>query len=496
MVRVHMHVRAFAFAPMAAVLAAACVTPVPTGASRSTPAPPGAAWPPASPATYQLPAPRAGAPIASGAAAPLPAGWTSVGGVPLPTLGSLMAGPAVTPAPPSWPFSWLSPALPSAATPVPALAAFSGRHCGAANIDGARIPLDCMTSDYATIPWAQRPVVRHGFFDRAGYVGDTPLPALVDHRTSGSHGLMRDQGPAGTCTAVSFASAVDHAVGRALGRTVSVSARHTWSRYATPRMSATADAKRGRPIAPEAAWPYESSTVCSWMTPCEAGECGAAPCGRRPDPRRVADADLAPLADVTEITRLPDPSAFAAVLAKGQAIWFAMWVGDDFTEVRGTNAIVPDADYRNAPSGHAMVLAGYKQQANGTYFLIQNSWGRRWGDGGFAWIHEATLRRNLHSAFVVDAKPRGPQNGLPAEPPIAPQPACVAGQAPDSVTEACAPLCGDGSPRTRGTCPRTGRCPSGYVDVFGLCVMSAPLRPPQTDTASNVNVVCGAAGCT
>ena len=310
------------------------------GAARSVPPPSAAAWPLASQPSYQLPAPRAADPITSRAAAQLPPGWTTVGGIALPTLGALAAAPSVSAAPLSWPFSWLSPTLPSAATAVPGLAAFSGRHCGAANLDGRRIPLDCMTSDYATIPWAQLPVVRHGFFDRDGYVGDTPLPALVDHRTSGAHGLVRDQGPAGTCTAVSFATAVDHAVGRALGGTVSVSAMHTWSRYATPRMS---------------------------------------------------------------------------------------------------------ADYRNAPSGHAMVLAGYKRQTNGTYFLIQNSWGRRWGDGGFAWIHEATLQRNLHSAFVVDAKPRRAQNGLPAEPPIAPQPACAAGQGPDSVTEVCAPFCPDGS---------------------------------------------------
>ena len=35
---------------------------------------------------------------------------------------------------------------------------------------------------------------------------------------------------------------------------------------------------------------------------------------------------------------------------------------------------------------HAVLLTGYKEYENGTYWIIQNSWGKRWGELGFAKI--------------------------------------------------------------------------------------------------------------
>ena len=35
---------------------------------------------------------------------------------------------------------------------------------------------------------------------------------------------------------------------------------------------------------------------------------------------------------------------------------------------------------------HAVLLTGYDQDENGTYWVIQNSWGKDWGDNGFVKI--------------------------------------------------------------------------------------------------------------
>src|SRR5439155_17360170 len=63
-------------------------------------------------------------------------------------------------------------------------------------------------------------------------------------------------------------------------------------------------------------------------------------------------------------------------------------------------------DYQDgSAAGHAVLLAGYATLPHSTYFLIHNSWGSEWGDGGYVWIHEQTLRKNIGEAYVIDADP-------------------------------------------------------------------------------------------
>ena len=42
---------------------------------------------------------------------------------------------------------------------------------------------------------------------------------------------------------------------------------------------------------------------------------------------------------------------------------------------------------------HILCLCGYKEYSDGnTYFLAANSWGRNWGDKGYAWIHGDVIK--------------------------------------------------------------------------------------------------------
>jgi C1A family cysteine protease len=48
--------------------------------------------------------------------------------------------------------------------------------------------------------------------------------------------------------------------------------------------------------------------------------------------------------------------------------------------------------------GHAVMAVGY--DAQGQRFLVRNSWGARWGKGGYFWMPYAYLQdRNLSDDF-------------------------------------------------------------------------------------------------
>ena len=144
-------------------------------------------------------------------------------------------------------------------------------------------------------------------------------------------------------------------------------------------------------------------------------------------------------------------------------------------------------------SGHAIVLAGYEDTPHGTFYLVHNSWGTKWGTDGYAWMWEKTLRANLAEAFVLQVRPvegARVRHSAPAHK----FSNCSAGLAPDAMTTQCVPTCPDGGPRVNGVCPTAGQCPDGEVNLDGKCELSAP---DLNKTLSNgVKVSCGLSGCT
>lgn len=475
--------------------------------------------------------------VADATPSPVPNGWVNYGGLVLPSIPGLTVPlsnsangaassafaaslvPSNSPPPPGW-VNWrgvLVPAIPGLTVPMsnagggpPGNPAIAGNvptspqgGCGRVTVGQRTFALDCMTPNYGEIPWASFLALDRRLLSASrGFAGATPMPTTVDHRQDGTEGLVRNQGQVGACTAFSFVAAVDHALARASGAAARVSVMHVWSRYHKSYMEAAASNNVNKYLTLESAWPFDETAACAWE--CQDRGLYGGVCAdinvacAEPSPVQVSDADGKPSAKVVGITRLDitDFEGIRAVIAKGQDIWFSMHVDHNvFSKIPSRTGIaIPDGDFRTG-SGHAMLLAGYTIQPAGTYYLIHNSWGTDWADHGYAWIGEDTLKRNIVSAYLVEAAAASP---MPGPTPVAPtpqQPACPDNLKPDTASGSCAPPCPDGSPRHANACPVASQCPTGYVNVSGACVFAAPNISGQ-DARTHIWFSCSAGGCT
>lgn len=57
-------------------------------------------------------------------------------------------------------------------------------------------------------------------------------------------------------------------------------------------------------------------------------------------------------------------------------------------------------------SYHAMCIVGYDDYKFGGAFLIQNSWGTWWGDGGYTWLTYNDCKKAVYEAYEIYVKPQ------------------------------------------------------------------------------------------
>lgn len=322
------------------------------------------------------------------------------------------------------------------------------------------------------------------------------LPKIVDHRFSGSEGPIRNQKTSPACTAFALAAAMDHAVARWTGSAPGVSAMEIWSRYHTPIARKAIKANLGLGVGAESGWPFDERTAKGWLE-CESGQKPPKEgCGLLPDAQKQAKQTSAPVATFTQITYIDGPSAedIEEHLAGGQDVIVSMELAKTFAPKGKAGAqYVPHWTDEDPDGGHALLLVGYVKLAKATYFLMHNSWGTGWGDGGYAWIHETTLMRHLREALVVDAEPTLRDAARPKRDRGAYT--CEGDLVPDSLRGTCTPKCPDGSPRHDGVCPVAGQCPEGMVNLTGVCVAAAP-KASGSDPKSGIAWSCAPGGCT
>ncbi len=313
-------------------------------------------------------------------------------------------------------------------------------------------------------------------------VGDAP-PAAVDHRLQNLEGPIKDQGPVGACTAFALSAAIDNAAIRAGRMQAGVPAQaaapnHVWAAYGFPQMGAAADANLGRAIAPMSMWGQSHSESCKIANPV-IGDCGSAVTPPviagtfRQDPVLVAKsnrADAAGAYRVASYEKLDVQPArieqLVQILASGSDLWVAFKI-DAFAWSRANSGIIPDWNQENG--GHAVTLAGYRETPQGKQFLVHNSWGPSWGDGGYAWVSEAMVQRWMHFAYQVKLT-----DGV--KPGDVTDDDCASDQMVDVLRGVCSLICPDNS-RPAGGCGAAA--PGQLPQIPGLPPMpQIPGFPP------------------
>ena len=330
------------------------------------------------------------------------------------------------------------------------------------------------------------------------------LPASVDHRTLGIEGPIKDQGVVGSCTAFSLSTVMDNAIRRLNGADV-VSSMHVWSRYADPTMQSAESHSENHALSLWSDYPYDQSIACRMETQDDGCAELVVPHVQvntaANDPTvqaQIHNADARGRYIISEIDQITpiDSDAIALELATGRDVWLALGVSQDAwtSPVVQATGVVPD--WLVEDGGHAVALAGYRAGPVGRQFLVHNSWGQTWGQGGYAWISEAMIRGHSQGAYtitVVDrAAPTPPPTPVPTPQPSGPS-ACPAGYTQVAGLPLCQHACS-----TAADCGAGGSCvsllPGGGANV---CVGTNPSTDDDCGEGQLVDIVTGrcGAGC-
>jgi len=125
-----------------------------------------------------------------------------------------------------------------------------------------------------------------------------------------------------------------------------------------------------------------------------------------------------------------DDASFEAALLDGHPIQLGYPVVNDDWNTPGGQ--IPDYEESRRPDAyHNVLIVGFKRDASapgGGWYIVRNSWGKNWGDGGHGYISYRMTRRFGEFPFIANAyktsfKARFSVNPPPNEPPPADAPA-------------------------------------------------------------------------
>jgi C1A family cysteine protease len=213
------------------------------------------------------------------------------------------------------------------------------------------------------------------------------LPAQVS--LAASLPPPRDQGVAGTCTswAATYAAASQALRRAGLGPSLKLSPSFTYNQAARdPYCRAGTNTSRTLDLLRDVgALPIEEFVY-------DAGWCGRMP--TEAELQRAAKYKIKGWSrfDATNV------EAVKTQLARGVPVVFDILMSEQLKSFKGdavlNGPLVPSG------GGHTLLAVGYDDERKA--FRIQNSWGRQWGDGGYAWFSYDFWASNVHVGYVVD----------------------------------------------------------------------------------------------
>ena len=309
------------------------------------------------------------------------------------------AGPADTAPPAANP----SPALPPPPGPDPFAALMASEPAAIEQVRALLLALPCplpgLPPEIArlvdcsllriplTVPWVPQPPVN-----------PLGLGSYVDHRQMGLIGLVRDQGQVGSCQSQAAAAILDTAARRAGRPQLFGSAMHLYVNY-QDQTFATYNQKLERNVTADAVWPYVGPKACAFEDDPDRPYCAAYyhTDGRSGfsipaalSERAVAEQE--PAFQITQIELIDvarDLNAIASIVASGEPLLVGVHMAQNWTDSSFQGSVLPPPVGVGGP--HSLVFRGYRYGPYGREWLLQNSWGTSWGDGGFVWMQEQML---------------------------------------------------------------------------------------------------------
>jgi hypothetical protein len=111
--------------------------------------------------------------------------------------------------------------------------------------------------------------------------------------------------------------------------------------------------------------------------------------------------------------RCPDFNSICSAITLGFVTPLGIWVGDNFSQVDSQGVAPVPA---GGGGGHCILGVGLKKSARyGWMIKIQNSWGKRFGVNGYAYIHKGHFQRMQPDAFAIQSVIDDPQDNTPAD---------------------------------------------------------------------------------
>lgn len=100
-----------------------------------------------------------------------------------------------------------------------------------------------------------------------------------------------------------------------------------------------------------------------------------------------------------------DLRAIKENLSQGGPVAIGMMVGQSFMQnMLGKDLWVPEPGDQQMSGfgGHAMCVVGYDDRKYGGSFLLMNSWGKEWGNNGFAWVRYSDFNYFVREAYGLE----------------------------------------------------------------------------------------------
>ena len=214
------------------------------------------------------------------------------------------------------------------------------------------------------------------------------LPARID--LSATIPPPGDQGPTGSCTswATTYGAASQAARRAGLGPSLRLSPSFTYNKVSHDTLCLAGTSARVTldMLRDVGALPFEEYVF-------DGGWCGRVPTEaelQRAGKYRVKSWTKFDARVIEEVK---------AQLARGVPVVFDMRPIPQFMQFKG-DGVLDLAGVMSGGFGHSMLAVGYDDARNA--FRIQNSWGRGFGEGGYAWVSYEFWTRNVQVGYVID----------------------------------------------------------------------------------------------